>query len=437
MNKLLTSVSVMVLTAGGATAGGLDRTGQPIQALFEAGGESGGYAELAFGRTIPRVSGEGVGIGAVGLPAGTKYDSVAESFNSVGGAVKMNFSDQWSGALIYDQSYGSDVVYPGDMASTELGGTSAIADGDSLTAYLRYKFNDRWSAHGGLRLQRIKGDIGLSGLAYGLPEATAQAAFAANMSAAQAAAAAGDLAAAAEFQAAATTAAGTVNGYSVTLEDSTALGWVIGGAYEIPEIAARVSLTYNSEISHNVKMKESGPDVIVGVDPTTGAPIIVPALDGEDDVEVKSPQSVNLEFRTGIAADTLLFGSIRWVDWSEFRIDPTNFTNYTGGGLVDLEDTTTYALGLGRRFNEQWAGSFAVSYEAAGDNLVSPLAPSTGLWALAIGASYTVDAFSITGGVRHTWLGDAKPETGTPDVARANFEGNNATSFGIRVGYNF
>ena len=36
------------------------------------------------------------------------------------------------------------------------------------------------------------------------------------------------------------------------------MGWVAGVAYEMPEIAARVSLTYNSPIDHDFDMTESG-----------------------------------------------------------------------------------------------------------------------------------------------------------------------------------
>jgi len=41
--------------------------------------------------------------------------------------------------------------------------------------------------------------------------------------------------------------------------------------------------------------------------------------------EIKTPQSVNLEFQTGIAKVTLLFGSVRWVDWTAFNIFPADF----------------------------------------------------------------------------------------------------------------
>ncbi|SNS41815.1 OmpP1/FadL family transporter [Tropicimonas sediminicola] len=409
MKKLLTGAPVIAAMASGAYAGGLDRTGQSINVLFEEGGATGSYFELSFAQTSPDLSGKGVGIAAAGLPSGTSYSDVGNSFWSIGTALKVRFSDKLSGALIFDQPYGADVSYSGNPGSTELGGTSAFAETNAITALVRYKFDQRFSAYGGLRIQTAEGEIDLSGLAYGPTEAM--------------------------YPALPSEARRSANGYSVDLDRDTALGYVIGAAYEIPEIALRASLTYSSEITHEMKTKESGPNVEVTI-PGIGGVLVNP-YEGSSTTDVKTPQSVNLDLQTGIAEDTLLFGSVRWVDWSEFRIDPKNFVNATGGGLVELEDTTTYQIGLGRRFNDQWAGSFAVSYEAETDKLVSPLAPSNGLWAVALGASYDMGDVKISGGARYTWLGDATPETGTPDVARADFKDNTALSLGMRIAYAF
>ncbi len=427
MRKLATSISVIAATAGGALAGGLDRTGQPINALFERGGENGHYLELSFAHTSPELSGEGVGrefdppLDIFNIGAGTKYNDVGNSFWNVGAALKYQFNDKVSGALIFDQPYGADIEYNGDPGTTELGGTYANAETNALTALLRYKFNDRWSAHGGLRYQTVEGEVGLSGLAYGL---TSDQIGAVRAGAAAALMARGIPAAIAAAAAASVTVP-SVNGYNVKLDRDESLGWVAGAAYEIPEIALRVALTYSSEITHDMKTTENGLGAFGLPDGLTST------------TEVKTPQSVNLEMQTGIAEDTLLFGSVRWVDWSVFRIDPKYFTDITGTGLVELEDTTTYQIGLGRQFTDKWAGSLAVSYEAETDKLVSPLAPTNGLWAVAAGASYDMGDIKISGGARYTWLGDAHPETGTPDVQRADFVDNNALSLGLRIGYEF
>ncbi|MBU2288850.1 MAG: aminotransferase class I/II-fold pyridoxal phosphate-dependent enzyme, partial [Gammaproteobacteria bacterium] len=126
--------------------------------------------------------------------------------------------------------------------------------------------------------------------------------------------------------------------FSKCLAPGYRVGWVAGVAWERPDIAARVSLTYNSEVDHDFDTVERGPLV----DPDGPGPVpALPLLEGTSTTTVSTPESWNLEFQTGVAADTLVFGSIRWVEWSAFRVDPRQFTTVTGGGLVDLEDTTT------------------------------------------------------------------------------------------------
>jgi long-subunit fatty acid transport protein len=379
-----------------ALAGGLDRTGQPIDILFE----EGNYAELSFARTMPQISGEGVGIAPIpgifpGFPAGTGYEGVGLDFNTFSASVKFDITEELSAAFRFSQPFGSDIEYDGDPFRTELGGTSAIADSNMITALLRYKFTDNWSVHGGLRIDRASGEIDLGGLAYG-----------------------------------------AVSGYTVELEERTDVGWVAGVAYEVPEIALRVALTYNSAITHDFDTTESGPLV----DPDGPGPLPpLPLLDGTSTTEVELPRSVNIDFQTGIAADTLIFGSFRWAEWSEFRIDPENFEAVTGGGLVDLQDSRTWTFGVGRRFTERFAGQASVSYEATdSDDLVSPLAPTNGFFAVGLGGAYDVsENVVLSAGARYTWFGNARPETGTPDVARASFEDNTALTVGVNVGFRF
>ena len=381
MKALTTTVGVLSLAASGALAGGLDRTGQSVDIIFE----EGNYGEISLARTSPSITGTDV----LGFDTG----NVADDFTSISGGVKLDFSDKFSMAMIFEEPFGSDIAYP--STSALLGGTTAIANTTSTTFVARYKFNENWSVHGGLRNQTARGNITLDGLAYG------------------------------------GNPPGGVSTYGVTLNDSNAWGYLVGAAYERPEIALRVALTYNSAITHKMDTTETA---------FGGAfPFVVGTTSNLSETDVETPQSVNLEFQTGIAADTLVFGSIRWAEWSKFKIDPVNFVNATGGGLVDLEDSITYTLGVGRRFSDQWAGSVSFTYEQADDDdLVSPLAPTNGLFAISVGAEYqATENMSIGFGVRHNWLGNARPETGTPDTARAVMEDNTATSFGMKVGFTF
>jgi long-chain fatty acid transport protein len=373
MKNILSGLAALTLTTTLATipahAGGIDRSGQGVGPLFE----TGNVVELSFGQVMPSVSGNDMALFG-GKPSG----NVANDFTQFGLAIKTDLNDHLSAALIIDQPFGADIAY--GTSSVALGGTIADASSQAVTGLLRYRMDSGFSVHGGLRVQTSKAHVVLKGAAYG-----------------------------------------GLNGYAVDLDQETATGYVLGAAYEKPEIALRVALTYNSAIDYKFATLE-----------TLGAATI-----GVTDTAVSTPQSVNLDFQSGVAADTLVFGQIRWADWSEFRLDPATFTALAKGGLIELEDSTTWTIGVGRKFNDTWSGAASISYEAEGDPLVSPLAPTNGKLGLTLAGIYTKGNMKISTGINYTDLGDAQPETGTPDVARASFTGNSALGVGVKVSFQF
>ena len=380
---LLTGPAALALAAP-ALAGALDRTGQPIDPLFEPGG----YVELSFGRAWPDLSTTQLGPipTAQGLiPAGAPSGDLAEPFSTVSFAVKRDFTEALSGALIYDQPFGADVSYP--VQPYFAAGSRATVDSDAITALLRYRFVNGFSVHGGLRLQTIEGSVRIpfvqasEGPTAGVP-------------------------------------------YSNTAGSDEGLGYVAGFAYERPDIALRVALTYSSEIGHDLPTEEFGP------------------LPGESTTTIELPQSVRLDFQTGIAPETLLFGSVRWADWDDFDITPASYLAVTGGPVVSYpRDITTYSLGLGRQLTERLSAAASLSYEDSYDDLVTNLGPTAGLTSLGVGATYAFDRVELTGAVQYTWLGDARtaltdPATGTQFPA-AEAEDNDLIAVGLKLAYRF
>jgi long-chain fatty acid transport protein len=354
--KRFLMASVAVVAGGtGALAGGVERSTQSVAILFE----QGRYAELSFGRFSPDVSGT-VGFGTV------SSGDMAGDYNTLSLGYKMDIGDRMALAMILDQPIGADVNYPASGAPYPLAGSTAKLTSNALTALLRYKFENNVSVYGGLRYETVHGEVSLPFL-----------------------------------------------GYSLNTNHDSELGYVVGVAWEKPEIAARVALTYNSAITHSLDSVEGGV-------PTTGF-----------DTEV--PQSLNLEFQTGIAKDTLLFGSIRWVDWTAFIIDPPGYPAPLGN-LVDYQsDRVTYNLGIGRRFNENWAGAITLGYEKSDGATTGNLGPTDGLKSIGLAATYTMDNMKITGGVRYVDLGDA---TTNPPVSGV-FTDNSGFGFGVKIGYSF
>ena len=388
MTRLHLTTTALICGAFSAQAGGIDRSGQDVTFLFEEGRK----IELAFGYVAPEVSGEDVA-----MFGGGSSGDVAGNYWQTSLAFKTDINDRISLGLILDEPYGTDLEYAD--TSVALAGTSVEAESTALTALGRFRINENFSLHGGLRAQRASANIRLQGAAYG-----------------------------------------PVSGYGVDLDDDVAFGYLIGAAYEIPEIAFRVALTFASEITHEFDTVEDGPLITV----PTGQPAPfpptadLPLLDGMSETEVDTPASVNLDFQTGIAEDTLLFGSIRWADYSDFRLDPENFVTVTQVGLIELEDSWTYSLGLGRRFTDTFSGSVSVTYEPENDDdHVSPLAPTNGRLGLSLAGIYAFDGVEITTGVNYTRVGGARLETGAPDVARAEFDDNYSVGLGLRVAYTF
>jgi long-subunit fatty acid transport protein len=359
----------LAATSTSALALGLDRSGQDITSIFEPGG----YVELSYGFTQPNLTGEDT--------LGNAIANVGEDYSQVALAFKMDLNDSISLGLIIDQPYGVDVVYGGDPTTTRLGGTAAELSTRGITAIGRYRFNDSFSVHAGFRQVSLNGEVTLAGQAYSI-----------------------------------------LSGYNVQMNDGEGTGWLAGVAYERPDIALRVALTYNSEIENEFDTVETS---IFGVTEST--------------TTVSAPEAWNLDFQSGIAQDTLLFGSIRYAYYSQTVLSPDFFNGITGGAsITDIEDGAAYSLGVARRFTDAFAGSLAIAYEPeSSDELVSPLAPTNGLWGITLGGRYTMNNIEFAGGVRYTMLGDALPEVGTPDVQQGTFTDNDAVSVGLSVAYRF
>ncbi len=355
MKQYLVVTAAALAAAGSADAGGVERSAQSVAILFE----QGRYAELSFGRFAPDVS------GVSPLAPGSSSGDMAGDYNSWSLGYKMDIGDRVDFAMILDEPIGANVNYAAGTGYPA-GGSVAELTSSALTALLRYQFENNVSVYGGLRYQTVHGDVALTG------------------------------------------------GYTLQTNHDSEVGYVVGVAWEKPEIAARVALTYNSAITHSLESVELGTS-------TAGF-----------DTEV--PQSVNLEFQTGIAKDTLLFGSIRWVDWTSFIINPPLYDLGSPLPLVDYaKDRTTYNLGIGRRINANWAGAVTIGYEKADGAPTGNLGPSDGFKSIGLAATYTLDNMKITGGVRYVDIGDA---TTNAPVSGA-FTDNSGVGVGIKIGYTF
>ncbi|WP_435258993.1 outer membrane protein transport protein [Thioclava sp. FR2] len=361
MKKTLAAAGLAALAASAANAGGFERSGVPLGFMFE----KGGYAELSYGSVSPSVKGAAGG----GLaPTG----NVTPSYSQIGLAVKADLNEKLSFGVTIDPSYGADISYPAPSpgpAPYPIRGTNAELNGQTVAAVARYKFNENFSVHAGLRQVSVGGNVQIFN--------------------------------------------GGVPLYQANFSKDSDLGYLVGVAYEKPEIALRVALTYQSETKHVLKTTVFGGPVPSALYP-----------------RVELPKSVTLDFQSGVAANTLVFGSIRWVDWTSATL---NAPGYPLNPLIShANDTITYNLGVGRKFNDNWSAAVSLGYEKSNGGIASNLSPTDGYASIQVGATYTHENMKISAGVRYVDIGNAVSLGGA-----SQFRNNSATAIGLRVGFSF
>ena len=363
MKNTLTAGAALLLTTTIASAGGIDRTGNAYSVLFE----DGDYVQLSFSSVTPDISGDY----AAGFGGGST-DNMAESYLSLGAALKYGVTDQIDLALFINQPFGANANY----TSGAYTGLAAEWESTQLAVLAKYQATDAVSVYGGARVVQSQATIAIPAALFGGSD------------------------------------------YDAETEANTQFGYVLGAAYEMPEIALRVGLTYESGMTHDFDTTEA----------VNGSPVL------ESTTDIELPQSVALDFQTGVAANTLLFGSVRWSEWSVWQVVPAFYESQTGSRVTGIDnDVFTYRLGVGQRVNEELSVFGRITFEEANGGDASRLAPTDGSTGFGFGGSYTVDNVKFTGGIEYVILGDATDAAPT----LTEFADNSAIAVGLNVGYSF
>ena len=198
--------------------------------------------------------------------------------------------------------------------------------------------------------------------------------------------------------------------------EGTATSPVIGVSYSIPDIALRVTATYQgkAETSHKTTRTYNG--VTETLKPTTAA----------------LPESLTLDFQTGVAKDTLVFGSIHRARWGGAHI----VFDGAAEPKTTWTDSTTYSLGVGRKIDENWAVSASFNYEEGTESAgTSLLSTTNGVRGLTLGARYTTGNMTVSLGANYSEFGD-KTVTASP-LGVGKFSNNSMTSVGLKLGFSF
>lgn len=392
-------------------ASALDQSGQSILPFLEAGN----FVEVNAFAVDPSISGVVHDRPDLGIANQSRETGdIGQNNQFYTAALKLQLTDQFSFGLLYDQPFAAKTAYPvlpNNSYSDDMNheGTSVNVKSQNLSFIFGYSPLKNFQVYGGPVYQRVKGNVSFRGMAY--TEA--------------------------------------FNGYNANFKEKGELGWLVGGSYQIPEIALKAAVTYRSKIKYNFQVDEN----IFGEPLQYVAPV---------DTKIETPQSVNIDFQTGIATNTLAYMNLRWVNWKKFNIRPAQYDALTASYMdmltegtykdgIDLDsyqkDQYTVTLGLGRQLTDHWSIAYDIGWDSGTGNPASTLGPMKGYWSFGLGAQFNpAPNYFITAGIKYFWLGDAKAEgggyylpiEGIKEIAeQAEFKNNHAIAYALKFGYRF
>ena len=171
--------------------------------------------------------------------------------------------------------------------------------------------------------------------------------------------------------------------------DGRGFGWRIGAAYEVPEIALRVSAIYNAPIDYDL----SG---------TFAAGLPAAA-------SVTTPQTFEVKAQSGVAPGWLLLGGIKWVDWSVVDALSVTTPGPTLTTVLNYEDGWTVSAGVGHQLTEDLTVLAGLTWDkgTSRENGAGVLANGTQSDRLGVnlGAAYKPsENFELSGGVSYSMI---------------------------------
>jgi long-subunit fatty acid transport protein len=377
MKKLFNTGLVTLLTSSPflANAEGLERVNIDPSFMFT----EGSTAEIGFGNvspSLPAVKGTG---SAFTFQSGL---DVATSFSVLTGSVKTELGDNFDLGLFYTtQGNGVGIDY-GTIGSEADVTIKADLEIPTLAMIGKYQINEAMSVFVGAKQSTVKKGATLklgsdtsaiSGNGNVLPDVTSH----------------------------------------WELAKKSGIGAIYGAAYEMPEIALRVVLTIEDDIDLAIPATSKGGLASTG---TATASI---------------GDAMSLNFQTGIAEDTLLFGNIRRSSWADNQVKVP-----TPAGLAQVSsfsDGDSYSLGIGRKISDDLSVSISGFYDGSSGGAVSELAPTGATRTLSVGGKYAIaDNADLSLGGSYSKRGDVL--TGT---YKASLTDSEVISLGAKLAFSF
>ena len=166
-------------------------------------------------------------------------------------------------------------------------------------------------------------------------------------------------------------------------------GYRVGGSFEIPQYALRAQIIYDSKIELDLtgsQMIYAGPDVI---------------MNEVARLSVDMPQSVSARFQTGINQTTLIYGGVRWMNWSDIASLVINIPSNAGLNKVlttGWDDGWTVEAGVQKKLSDDLSGSLGLKWDKGiGGGYTDTWTASAGLaydlddnWRVSLGGSISL-----------------------------------------------
>lgn len=405
MNFFSIGRAILLLFPTHLFAASMERSDQSIDAFLE----NDHYIEMSIAKVDAKVSGQ--------IPQHEELKQLQVNDYSINNSVKSFFysnialkfqlNPQYSIGLIYDHPFGTDVSYdykPDSLLGKQtLESASIKFKSQNLTLLTGFQPNPSWNIYAGLSHQSIEGDLKLDGLSYSF-----------------------------------------LSGYSAKIEEDTAVGWLAGVSYQIPEIALKTSITYRSAIEHNTQINET----------LSSQPL---AFTPNSRTKIQTPQSVNLDLKIALNQNNLAYSTIRWVNWQNYKIQPTQFSAIIRTAAMQYPDLIqefnlidyqknqiSGKFGIAHRLTDRWVSTSHISWDSGSGNPASTLNSSDGFWGVGLGILYNLKARSyIACGLSYLRFNPAETVQSQTNVLAnqirptAEAQHNSAIAYGLRIAHHF
>jgi long-chain fatty acid transport protein len=239
----------------------------------------------------------------------------------------------------------------------------------------------------------------------------------------------------------------TMGSYDIKAKEVTGYGY--GVSYSQPEIALRVELLVQpkSEIKASSSYDASSIASATAASTATALGAAAPADAGYysrtviDDANFTStlsrPETLTLNFQSGVAENTLLFGSIHKAAWSKSQIKAAT-DNYYSSITSSFSDTTETTIGVARKVSDTTALIASYSSEGGGGKTSTSLfTMSNGRQGISLAARYTMDNLTITGGYSYINVGDVTVSSAASGTTQATYKNNTVSALGLKLGVSF